>query len=234
MKTILYTDEAAKKIVKKFCNQVFHLRVGRHIYRELFENEEAQTLMERTAASFFNNLNTMLHNYLLLEFIKITDPAKSKDKENFTVDNLVVSIDWPRKTREKLSLLSDKTKDFRSRILDARNKLLAHTDKETFLAERTLGAFPEGKDEVFLKALQEVCDVAHEACFGSIFGQMRLAMPGDVIDFKRMLENAVAFNELLSESSGKEKTRLISFFQKAIGRATSIQGEARKENGVSV
>jgi hypothetical protein len=92
------------------------------------------------------------------------------------------------------------------------------------------GEFPEGEDEIFLKTLQEVCDITHEACFGSIFGQMILAMPGDVINFKRALENAVAFNELLSESSGQEKTRLYSYLQKARHHPTSNQGEARKED----
>ena len=178
----------------------------------------------------FSDLNTILHNYLLLEFAKITDPAETCEKENFTVDNLVISIDWPQSIREKLRSLSNKTKGFRSRIKDARHKLLAHTDKEAFLADRTLSEFPEGEDEVFLKTLQEVCDITHEACFGSIFGQMILTMPGDVINFKRMLENAVAFNQLLSESSGQEKTRLYSYLQKARHRPTSAQGEAREED----
>jgi hypothetical protein len=215
LKTISYTNEAAKKTVKKFCDQVFWLRSVRHVYKELFENEQSSILMEGTAPSFFADLNTILHNYLLLEFAKITDPAETWEKENFTVDNLIVSIGWPNDIRDKLTSLSDKTKGFRSHILSARHKLLTHTDKEAFLADRTLGEFPEGEDEVFLKTLQEVCDITHEACFGSIFGQMILTMPGDVINFKRTLENAVAFNELLSESSGQEKIKLYSYLEKA-------------------
>jgi hypothetical protein len=230
LRKISYTDEATKKIIKKFCDQVFWLRRVRHVYKELFENEQSQSLMETTAPSFFANLSTILHRYLMLEFAKITDPATTGKKENFTLDNLLMSIDWPQDIREKLSWLREKTKGFRSHILGARHKLLAHTDKEAFLANRTLGEFPEGEDEVFLKALQEVCDITHEACFGSIFGQMILTMPGDVINFKRTLENAVAFNELLSESSGQEKTRLYSYLQKTRHRPTLAQGKALKED----
>lgn len=230
LKTISHTDEAAKKIVKKFCEQVFWLRNVRHVYEELFENDQSAILMERTAPSFFTDLNTILHNYLLLEFAKITDPAETREKENFTVDNLIVSIGWPQNIRDKLTSLSDKTKPFRSHILSARHKLLAHMDKEAFLADRALGEFPKGEDEVFLRTLQEVCDIAHEACFGSIFGQMILTMPGDVINFKRTLENAVAFNELLSESSGQEKIKLYSYLDKARHRPTSAQDETRKED----
>jgi hypothetical protein len=215
LKAIPYTDEDAKIVVKRFCDQVFWLRTIRHIYEVLFENDESVTLMEKTAPSFFGDLNIILHNYILLEFSKITDPAITGGKENFTVDNLIASIDWPQDIRGKLRDLGHKTKDFRNHILGARHKLIAHTDKEVFLAEMTLGEFPQGEDEKFLKTLQEICDITHEACLGSIFGHMMLAMPGDVVNFRRALENAVAFNELLSESSGQEMIRLLSYLEKA-------------------
>jgi len=201
MKTVPHADETAKLMVKRFCDQVFWLRVVRHIYKELFENEESQILMERTAPSFFADLNTILHDYLLLEFVKITDPTKSGKKENFTVDNLVISIDWPQDVRERLRSLSEKTKVFIRHTLDARNKLLAHTDKKVFLTETSLGEFPEGEDEVFLRTLEEVCDITHEVCFGSIFGHIVVAKPGDVLNLKMALRNAVAFDKLSSGST---------------------------------
>jgi hypothetical protein len=190
--------------------------------------------MEKTALTFFADMNRILQCYLLLEFAKITDPPRTGKKENFTVDNLIKSINWPQETRDRLTPLGDKTRGFRRHILGARNKLLAHTDKEIFLNDKTLGEFPEGKDEAFLQTLQEVCDVSHEACFGRIFGQMVLVKPGDVINFRRMLEHAVAFNELLSESSGEEKARLYSFLQKAGHHLPSANDKAQRDNGVPV
>lgn len=238
MNTISHTDEAAKKIVEKFCGQVFWLRDMRHVYKELFESEFSQILMEKTAPSFFTCLSRILQSYLLLEFAKITDPASTKvrdsERENFTVENLIVSINWPEDIKDKLTALLDRTKDFRSRVFVARNKLLAHLDKEAFLNDKIIGVFPEGEDEVFLETLQEVCDVTHEACFGTIFGVMVFAKPGDVIDFRRALENAVAFNELLSESSGEEKTRLYSCLQKAKRRSLQTQDKPQKDNGALV
>jgi hypothetical protein len=216
MKIISHTDENAKKIVKKFCNQVFWLGKVRHIYKELFENEQSQILMEKTASSFFAALNTILQNYLLLEFAKITDPAETYKKENFTVDNLIESINWPQDIRNRLTSLNDKTKEFRTFILAARHKLLAHTDKETVLANESIGGFPQGGDETFLRTLQEVCDITHEACLGSIFGHMSFTAPGDVINLKRVLVNAVAFHELFSDSSGQEMIKLDSYLQKAM------------------
>ncbi len=229
LKTISHTDGAAKKIVEKFCHQVFWLVKVRDIFAQLFEDEQSQVLMEKTSRSFFVDLGRIMHCYLLLECAKITDPARTSGKENFTIDNLIESIEWPPDVREELTSWRDKIiKPFRNRILGARNEVLAHTDKETFSADRTLGEFPEGEDEVFLETLQRVCDVTHKTCFGEVFGQICLGTPGDVIDFRGALEKAVAFNELLSESSGQEKRRLYSYLEKVRHRPTSVKGEARK------
>jgi len=92
MKKVSHKGKDAAQLVKKFGNQVVRFRAVHHIYKELFENEEAQILMEKTAHSFFSDLNTILQHYILLEFAKITDPATTMGQENFTIDNLIESI----------------------------------------------------------------------------------------------------------------------------------------------
>src|SRR5271157_4927327 len=159
LKTISYTDETAKEIVEKFCAHVHWLVRVRHIYKVLFEDEQpsCRTLMEQTASSFFADLNRILQEYLLLECAKITDPATTRDNENFTVDCLVQKIHWPKDILKELKSLRGITQDFRGDIKCARNKFLAHLDKEAVLSGEPLGAFPEGKDKTFLDALQKVC-----------------------------------------------------------------------------
>ena len=228
LKMISHTDKAAKTIVEKFCGQVVWLLNVRRIFAELFEDEQTQVLMQKTASSFFGNIGRIIHGYLLLEFAKITDLAETSGKENLTIDNLIESIEWSPDTREELEVLRNKTKSFRDYILPARNKLLAHIDKETFLADGTLGKFPEGEDEVFLETLRKVCDVTHKDCFGTIFGEINTAQPGDVSDLKGALEKAVAFDQLLSESSGQEAARLHSILLKLRCPPNSAKGEARK------
>lgn len=146
------------------------------------------------------------------------------------MDNLLASIAWPQDIRDNLTSLSGKTKDFRRRILMARHKLLAHIDKETFLADERLGEFPEGEDELFLRTLQEICDLTHEACFGRIYGVMVPTLSGDVINLRRALINSIAFNELLSESYGQEKIKVYTYLEKARHRLTSPQSETRNED----
>ena len=215
MKKVSYTGKVAAQIIKKFCNQVVWLRAVHNIYQELYENKEADILMKKTAQSFFNDLRIILHNYILLEFVKITDPATTCGHENFTIDNLIESIDWPEDVQRKLKSLNDKTKTFKlDTIKKARNKLLAHNDKNVFLTNKILGKFPKGEDETFLKTLINICDITHTACFNSIFGDISVAMHGDVLDLKKALKKAMVYDRLFSESVGTEKAKLFSYLQK--------------------
>jgi len=221
LKTISYTDETAKEMVKWFCDHVLWLVTVRHTYRVLFEDKEpsCQTLMEKTASWFFAALNRILQEYLLLECAKITDRAKNGEHENFTVDTVVRNICWPddKNIQKELESLQGIAEDFRGHIKLARDKLLAHLDRTAVLSGKVLGGFPEGKDRTFFDALQRICNITHEACFGTICGDM---IPiswggGDVISLRRTLEEAVAFKKALSESSGQNKRWLFSCLERA-------------------
>ena len=112
---------------------------------------------------------------------------------------------------KELKLLQNITKKFRSYIKCARDKFLAHLDTTTVLSSEPLGEFPEGKDNTFFDALQKICNITHEACFGTIYGEMSpiTVGGGNVISLRKALKCAVAFEEALSESSGQEKTNLL-------------------------
>jgi hypothetical protein len=218
LKAISYTDEAAKEIVKKFCDHVHWLVRVRHIFKVLFEDEQpsCQTLMEQTASSFFVDPNRILHNYLLLECAKISDPATTQNQENLTVNYLVRKISWREEDNPKeLESWRKTTEDFRSHIKRARNKLLAHLDTAAVLSSTPLGESPEGEDKRFFDALQKICNITHKACFGTIYGDMSTVTCGDVIKLRKTLKDPVAFEKALSESSGETKTWLLLLWQKA-------------------
>jgi len=224
MKAVPHSDEIAKQMVKRFCDQFIWLRVVHNIYKELFENDETQILMKNTAPSFFSYFNTILINCLFLEFVKITDPVMTGAHENFTVDNLIKSINWPQNVYQELKALSEKTKIFKQYAKDARNKLLAHIDKEIFLSNKTLGKFPVGEDERFLEILERICNITHEVCFGSILGTISLTAPGDVVNLKRALTKALAFDRLLSESTGSELSKLFDYLKEAVPKISPNNG----------
>lgn len=199
-------------MVKQFCDYFVGLKAIHHIGKELFSDDEGRKLMEQTAVSFFTDINDILVKYFILETAKITDPAVTNKKfENFTIANLLETVDWPENVADDLARLNRVIKRFRKRIKKARDKLLAHYDKNTFMSGTVLGEFPEGDDEKFMQALEEMCNVLHKAAFGEIFGDIVVGMPGDVFDLKKALKKAIAFERLFEESKGEEKSRLFKY-----------------------
>jgi hypothetical protein len=186
--------------------------------------------MNKIAPSFFTDLMRILHEYLLLECAKITDPATSGKYENFTVDFLVEKIYWPdnevilagmvslpdigKDIQRELKSLQTVTAGFREHIKVARHKLLAHLDRKSVLSGKLFGEFPEDEDQKFFDALQRLCNITHEACFGTIYGDMVPTRSGDVFDLMRALRNAVAFDQALSECTVENKTWLYSCLSK--------------------
>ena len=225
LKDISCTDEKAKKIVERFCSHVHWLVKVRYTFKVLFEDRQpsCRTLMEKTASSFFADLNRILQEYLLLECAKITDPATTYDDANFTVDFLVQNISWPNDKKKGLESLQADAANFRKHIKRARNKLLAHLDGEAVLSGKPLGEFPEGKDGTFFEALQKICDISHEACFGTIYGDMSHVTvgAGDVVSLRKTLKCAVAFEQALLEGSGQTKAWLYSCMERAAHESKS-------------
>jgi hypothetical protein len=203
-------DEITRALVKRFCDYIFRLKEVHCIYHELFDDAGTRSLMERTAHAFFLDLNKIMIDYFLLEVAKLTDPATSHSgkRENFTVANLIETVEWPSDCLQEIKKLNETVVSFRKYIEPARNRLLAHYDKTTVVSGDTLGGFPQGEDGKLLAVLEQMCNVWHKAAFGVIFGDMAPYHSGDVLDLKKALSRAIAFDKLFSDSKGEELMRL--------------------------
>ncbi len=203
-------SDDTQKLVKCFCERVFWLKQVQDIRCELFNDSGMEPFMKRTAHAFFWDLNEILINCFLLEVAKLTDPATSLGGkcENLTVANLIETIEWPSDCLKDIEQINTKVQLFRKYIKPARDKILAHSDKRTAVNGESLGAFPEGEDEKLLVAMEQICNLLHRAAFGEIRGEMTPYHPGDVRDFKKVLHKAIAFDRLLSDSTGDDRARL--------------------------
>jgi hypothetical protein len=209
-----YTEKSVHKMVEKFGDYVVWLFSVHDIYKVLFEDSQAKKIMVKTAVAFFSDFHRIIIQYIILVFAKISDSAFSnvdgKKCANFSVNNLIETIEWPPTTQKKLDELKQKVKRFRHYIIKTRNKFLAHNDKETFLNNKgTLGEFPLGEDVKFLKVLEEICDITYRECFNVPLGSISVGLPGDADDLKKALMEAVAFREL--SESGNKKIQSILF-----------------------
>jgi hypothetical protein len=206
--------------VMSFCEYVVWLKGIHHIYIELFERDDAQNLMTATASMLFWDLNKVIIDYLLIGIARITDPPRTSGRENFTIANLLETIDWPPEVRAELVVLNQKLAAFRDRIAPARNKLIAHLDKASFLGDFGLGEFPEGQDREVMQALEEMCNVMRKATHGEIFGSIGVGGPGDVLDLKKFLLRGLAFDEALSAAPREEQSRLYDALRSAERKVT--------------
>ncbi len=73
--------DTSKQLVTVFCNHFARLKAQHHTFRVLFDNEKLRSLMEKTAREFFLELNILMQEHLLLECVKLTDPAQSRVKD---------------------------------------------------------------------------------------------------------------------------------------------------------
>lgn len=200
-------SDDAKALVKLFCDKVFFMKILKHIQETLFSDESIH-LLEQTAVSFFNDFNVILKNYLLLEISKICDDSSFGKYENISVPNLMKTIAWSNDILSSIELLFEPTTSFRKKIQKARNKILAHNDKITYLTDLKLGNFTDQEINTFFINIEEICNITHKNTHGIIYGEMVLAHSGDVNEFKKVLAKAIVFDKLFQSSKGEDLYKL--------------------------
>ena len=137
------------------------------LYQSLCEADPRNgVLCKSVAPMLFDDLNRILINNMVLQFSKITDPAKSGRKDNpnlnITTNYIVKEIAWPDDVRQKLQSINQRLNKFRKYIEPARSKRIAHVDLPAQMEKwEALGKFPKGADEQFVQDLQEFINVAY-------------------------------------------------------------------------
>jgi len=193
-----------QNLVECFCGKVFYIKSLYYIQEELFEKGNSE-LLKQTAPNFFSDLNLLIVNNIILEMAKITDPSvDTKGNNNLSISNIIESIEWSPEVKDKLNNLNIFFIRFRKYINKARNKVIAHNDRNTYLKDISLGAFPLEDGAAFFDKIIEFCGTCHEAVCGNILGDVYLGQSGDVLDLKKTLQKAIAFDKYLDVASIEE------------------------------
>lgn len=193
-------SEQSAAAIAAFCNECVWVRAIRAHFEELFERgSDRHKLLAETAKTFFQDLNLVLQEYVLLQQCKLTDPANSgSDRHNLTSE-YILEFAWSTSTRKKLTWENAKLQSFRRKIVDARRKLVAHTDLRARLGSASLGSFTQADEQSFWNALQSFVNIAHDATVGGPF-EIEVAMPdGDAASLIHRLADAYDYDDLLKE-----------------------------------
>jgi len=161
-------------------------------YIFLYETSEShRELLDKVAKNFFEDLQEIFIEYILLNICKITDPAHSRQDDNLTVQ-YILELVGPE-TAEQLGLdkLSGRIRSFSDDIRSARNKIIVHTDKETAISGKMLGASSKEAVDSFWRNLQEFAKKVSKHYFGRLY-------PFDLR--KRNISNAKYLLEAIKKS----------------------------------
>ena len=108
--------------------EVAWLHVKWQEYRELFgTSPERIELLNRAAPAFFNFLQAVLFEDVLLHITRLTDPPQSRNKDNLTLRRLSALIPAPD-LKLRVDKLLEQAKQKSEFARDRRNRWIAHRD----------------------------------------------------------------------------------------------------------
>lgn len=177
--------------------QFIWINICRSTYVSLYESgPETDALLRRSAAWFFDDLNIMIINYILLEICKVTDPVMTMGRENLTIPNL-----W--KQMQEFGIISDSDLEireaheqvmkYRGLIKNARNRLIGHLDKKTVLGKNGVGGHHPDEVSNFFNNLQVFSDCAGRAIgVGPLDFSGGSPGKGDVLDLLKLLKGGLS------------------------------------------
>ncbi|MYG43199.1 MAG: hypothetical protein F4203_08725 [Rhodobacteraceae bacterium] len=131
-----------RKEARLFCEVCLSIYYYWVTYNNIFEKISSLLQSERNISAWeFKNtpigstlsiIDRTLGNQVILEITKLHDPARMKNNENVCIDLFVSHVEWSDREMSKIQNLKEKLEENFNFIKPARNKILAHNDREAF------------------------------------------------------------------------------------------------------
>jgi len=155
------------QIIKEFCSQC-DWAYQTWLFREtLFKDNPFSTeLRKSNAGASLKLLNTVTHEYSMLQIMKLHDPDKTGTHYNLSINYILNNGAWPESIVSKLKGLVVRLDEFATHLRPARHKILSHSDLDTILNHITLGSFPEGSDVQYFEDLHDFANTVHREICG--------------------------------------------------------------------
>jgi len=208
-----------RRDVKKFIDHCVRLRAFWKHYQILFESSELQReLLQKTAPTFFPDLNLILIEHVILQVCKLTDREITMGKRNLTIPFLVNNSDFAAAPSDlaKLERLTQRIDKFRSRLLPARNMVIAHLDLDAAFRRKALGAAPVKAWQEFWLDLQDFVAIMHKryVTARAPFYLNDVGMMSDADQLVRALKESTFFHALLDDRTLTQRVGEVAFSSK--------------------
>lgn len=183
------TDELKRSFLA-FREHCIWLRCCYNTHAALYESgPEVREILSAAANIFFGDLNRILIEYCLLQMCKITDPSKSRSRENLTVEYINSLLKSSSLITDEISRHSDGLRHYRNLIEEGRHRLVAHLDKESVMNGVPIGEHDQKDIAAFFENLQGYVDAVGIAVGVGPLDFQVTAGSGDVIDLINALRD---------------------------------------------
>jgi hypothetical protein len=187
------------KEVEDFSGHCAYIRsvyvLATRIWRDCTDDERKR--MEGIAPSFFLDMGQVLAEYAVLAACRVTDPASDGRNENFTVETFVNSFPPNSTTAKHLDELAQQMAKLRQKILPARNKLVAHADREAIRQGKPLGQASWQEWDEFWVSLSKFIRILNEKAIGTPYEIDIAGVPGDAEMLLKSFRQSQHFETLL-------------------------------------
>ncbi|GFO76218.1 hypothetical protein BPLS_P3865 [Bathymodiolus platifrons methanotrophic gill symbiont] len=175
-----------------FRDHCIDIRRDFNTYHNLFHPDNFD-LLEKISGTFFREINSILIRHWIIGVCNLVDRESTKVKgetcENISINLINAQIkkqfdgDKWRKQIDSITTLTTNITDYGKNLSPARNKFIAHSDKNTYKKGLVLGKTSEKDPDNFIENIQEYCDLV-----GNLIGVGALdfrcsSCQGDVLDF---------------------------------------------------
>lgn len=197
-----------RELTCKFVKTCERIRIDRIEYQTLFEHSDKRIeLLSEVAQVFFARIQEIFIEYILLQYCKLTDPARMATK-NETRDNLttngILSLGWSEKTKQIMIEKNIIMQEFTGKIRTARNRIIGHFDQKTIVYSQPLGEFEESEEWSFWKALNAFVNAAHTEEYGRPIEIINIpGCHGDAGDLIGALVDAVDYSDIVRDPEEK-------------------------------
>jgi hypothetical protein len=172
-------------------------------------------LLEKVAHVFFHDLNDIFIRAIIGDVCRLTDPPQTAGRENLTIKLLADGSNFANKTRERsrIDALTMSIHQFRDRLVEARNKRIAHHDRTVATNQIDLGAAPYEAWDQFWLDLQEFVNIFHTRYIdpNGHFQLNGIASLTDAEMLVKALRESTYFNELVTESALSVRCANVAF-----------------------
>ncbi len=113
-------------------------------FEDLFAaGPEVDKILGKSANEFFVDINRIMLEYICLVVCRITDPPGTGKRTNLTIPRMNKLLRERGLLSPEIKARSDRLMCYRELVQDARNKIVAHMDLNTYIKDLSLGIYPK-------------------------------------------------------------------------------------------